>query len=190
MSKFDIDLVEIGGTSIEPKGGFSHLDILVAPYDSFDTIAEVTPIEGDGTLATTAIEAATIVGDHAFKTGKGFANFVAIQDKNGLESNMIGDAQAFENKLTIIVKGSDAATIGALRLLKSYPKGLIVMPREAGSGKFRQLGHTKYAARITEATAKIAPEYEGENTVMFVISDKNHVPAPFYPGTITKQPTA
>ncbi|PQB08016.1 hypothetical protein BST83_13280 [Polaribacter filamentus] len=188
MAKHTIKVEEIGGAILEASGGFSHIDILIARFSDFATIQDVPGIEGDGVLATSAIEAATIAGDHAFTVGFGFARITAIQDKNGLESPLIGDAKVHENKLNVIVKGSDAAVIGALRLYKN--ERLIVLAREAGSGSYRQLGHSKYAAEIIEANAKVAPEYEGENTTMFVIRDKNHVAAPFYTGTITMQPTA
>jgi hypothetical protein len=186
MAKHEIKIEEIGGTTLEAFGGFSHVDILVATFNSFLTIGGIPQIEGSGTLALTAAEAATISEVHTFKDGFGFAKFIAIQDKNGLESNMIGDAKAFENKLTIMVKGSDPATIGNLRLLRA--ERLIVLAREAGSGNYRQIGHSKYAADITEAKATVAAEFEGENTTMFVISDKNAVAAPFYTGEITMQP--
>lgn len=187
MAKHTIKIEEIGGTTLEATGGFSHVDILVAPVSHFATIAELLPIEGDGILATTAAAAATITGDHTFNLGFGFAKFNAEQDKNGLESALIGDSKVFENKLTVMVKGTDADLLGNLRLLKN--EKLIVLAREAGSGRYRQLGHSKYAAEIIEATPTVAAEYEGTNSVTFVIRDKNVVAGPIYTGAITKQPT-
>lgn len=187
MVKHAIKLEEIGGTTIEASGGFSHVDLLIARFQDFDTIADAAPIEGDGILATTAAEAATIVGDHAFKVGFGFAKFVAEQDKNGLESALLGDAKVHENKLTIVLKGTDAGTIGALRLLKN--EKLIVLARQANDGKYRQIGHSKYAAEIIEGSANVAPEYENASMTTFVIRDKNHVAAPYYAGAIVMQPT-
>lgn len=192
MDQHDIKLEEIGGTSIEPTGGFSHVDILLAPIRYFATIAGLKPIEGDAplVLATSAKEAAEITGDHTFKEGYGFIKFKVVQDKAGLESPMIGErgGKVHENKLNFLVKGSDATLLGSVRLFKN--EQFIALAREAGSGRYRQLGHAKYAAEITEATPKIAPEYEGENAVSFIISDKNVVAAPIYTGAITMQPPA
>ncbi len=189
MATHDIKLEQIGGTSYEPTGGFSHVDILIAPTRYFETIAGILPIEGDDTLATTAKAAAEISGDHIFKTGYGFASFKAVQDKNGLESSMLGEkgGKVFENKLTVVVRGTDSDIIGSLRLFKN--EQLIILAREAGSGRYRQIGHSRYAAELSEATPKVAAEYEGENGVTFVFSDKNVVAAPIYLGAITKQPT-
>lgn len=188
MTKHAIKIEEIGGTTLESAGGFSHVDILIATVDSLDTIAELPRIEGTGTLATTAAAAATITGDHVFKAGYGFAMFRAEQDKNGLESPLIGDSKVHENKLTVMVKGTDADLLGNLRLLKN--EKLLVLAREAHSGRYRQLGSARYAAEIIEATPTVAPEFEGQNTVTFVIRDKSVVAAPIYTGAITKQPSA
>jgi len=192
MLQHDIKLEEIGGTSIEPTGGFSHVDILIAPTRYFTSIAGLLPIEGDAplVLAASAKEAGEITADHTFNVGYGFAKFKAVQDKNGLESAMLGEkgGKVFENKLTVIVRGTDSETIGALRLLKN--EQLIILAREAGTGRYRQLGHSRFAAELSEATPKIAPEYEGENGVTFVFSDKNVVAAPIYTGAITMQPAA
>ncbi len=185
-----IKLEEVGGTSIEPTGGFSHVDILIAPTRTFTNIAGIKPIEGDVLLdlATNAKAAAEITTDHTFAVGFGFAKFKAVQDKNGLESAMLGEkgGKVFENKLTVVVRGTDPETIGALRLLKN--EQLIILAREAGTGRYRQIGHSRYAAELTEATPKIAPEYEGENGIVFVFTDKNVVAAPIYTGVITMQP--
>ncbi len=188
MIKHDIKLEVIGGTSIEPTGGFSHVDILIAPIATFATLAALPPIEGDGVLATSAVEAAEISGDHIFLDGYGFAKFKAVQDKNGLESPMLGSkgGRVFENKITVVVRGSDQAVIGSLRLLKN--EQLIVLARESQSGRYRQIGHAGYAAEISEATPKVAPEYEGDNEAMFIFADKNIVAAPVYTGAITMQP--
>ena len=186
MPKHSIKIEEIGGTTLESAGGFSHVDILVAPVDNFDVIGELPPIEGDGVLATTAAAAATISTDHTFKAGFGFAKFRAEQDKNGLESPLIGDSKVHENKLTVMVKGTDADVLGNLRLLKN--EKLIVLAREAHSGRYRQIGSARYAAEIIEATPTVAPEFEGANTVTFVIRDKSVVAAPIYTGAITTQP--
>lgn len=192
MNQHDIKLEEIGSSSIEPTGGFSHVDILIAPIRYFTSIATIPPIESDvpGDIATTAALAATIVGDHTFTVGYGFAKFKAVQDKAGLESPMIGEkgGRVHENKLTVIVRGSDAATIGAMRLMKN--EQFIILAREAGSGRYRQIGHSRYAAEIEELTPKVAAEYEGGADVTFVFKDKNVVAAPIYPGAITMQPTA
>lgn len=188
MAKHAIKLEEIGGTTLESAGGFSHLDIYIAPVDTFESIKELPPIEGLGTLATTAAAAATISETHTFKTGYGFAKFRAEQDKNGLESPLIGDSKIHENKLTVVVKGTDADILGSSRLLKN--EKLIVLAREAHSGRVRQLGSSRYAAEIIELTPMVAPEFEGANTVTFVIRDKNVVAAPIYAGDITDQPTA
>lgn len=185
MAKHAIKIEEIGGTTLESAGGFSHVDILVATIDSLETIGELPPIEGSGVLALTAAEAATISTDHTFKVGFGFAKFKAEQDKNGLESPLIGDSKVHENKLTVMVKGTDADLLGNLRLLKN--EKLLVLAREAHSGRYRQLGGARYAAEIIEATPTVAPEFEGQNAVTFVIRDKCVVAAPIYTGAITMQ---
>lgn len=187
MSKHAIKIEEIGGTTLEAPGGFSHVDILVATIDSLETIAELPPIEGLGTLATTAADAVTISNSHTFKTGFGFAKFKAEQDKNGLESPLIGDAKVHENKLTVMVRGTDAPLLGKLRLLRG--EKLLILAREAHSGRYRQLGSARYAAELIEATPTVAPEFEGTNSITFVFRDKSVVAAPIYTGDITYQPT-
>lgn len=186
----NIRIEHIGGTDCEPTGGLSHVDILVAFMDDFTSLKELKklcdPVAAN--VATKVEDLATITGTHTFKTGKGFTKFKAIQDKNGLESSLLGDQkQVFENKLTVLVQGSDAKTLGALRMYKGK-QPLVVLAREAGSGRYRQLGHQRYAAFLSEATPKIAPEYEGENNVTFVFTDKNVVAAPIYKGDVTLQP--
>ncbi len=176
---------EIGGTSIEPTGGLSHLDILVAPMSYLANIAEVPALDSSNVLSTASL--AVVTGDHVFKDGFGFTLLRGIQDKNGLESNLIGDQkQAFENKVTVVVEGTDPAVLGARRLYKGK-RPLLVLVREAGSGVYRQLGHTKYPATYSEGASKIAPEYEGENSCTFIFMDKNIVEAPIYRGAIVMQ---
>ncbi|WP_198553783.1 hypothetical protein [Tenacibaculum sp. Bg11-29] len=176
---------EIGGTSIEPTGGLSHLDILVAPMSYLINIAEVPALNSAKVLSTASL--AIVLGDHVFKPGFGFTLLRGIQDKNGLESNLIGDQkQAFENKVTVVVEGTDPAVLGARRLYKGKTP-LLVLVREAGSGVYRQLGHNKYPATYSEGASKIAPEYEGENSCTFIFMDKNIVEAPVYGGAIVMQ---
>lgn len=178
---------ELGGTSLEPTGGFSHIDILVASQRFMTKIAGVKDLEG-ANVATTLEELAEISEDHLFEAGNGFTKFTAVQDKSGLESPMIGDGKMFENKLSIFVKGSDAKTLGGIRQFKSE-RALVVLAREAGSGNYRQLGHAFYPCTISEASPKVAPEYEGENGTILVFMDKNKVAAPIYKGAIVNQPT-
>jgi hypothetical protein len=176
-----IRIEEIGGTDIEPTGGLSQVDILVAYMEDIDTLGELKKMEAAASLS----EMSTITVNHVFKTGKGFTKFKAMQDKNGLESSLIGDQKGvFENKLTVMVQGSDESTLGALRMFKGK-KPLIILAREAGSGRYRQLGHKAYPATMDEASPKVAPEYEGDNNVTFVFKDKNVVSAPIYKGDIT-----
>ena len=56
---------ELGGTSLEPTGGFSHVDILVASQRFMTTIAGVKDLEG-ANVATTLAELAEISEDHVF----------------------------------------------------------------------------------------------------------------------------
>ncbi len=187
----DIRIEHIGGTDIEPTGGLSHWDILVAFMEDIDTLVELKKLGGDDPtqVAQSVEELSTINGTHTFKQGKGFTRFKALQDKNGIESSLLGEQlQVFENKLTVVVQGSDAAILGALRMYKGK-RPLLVLAREAGSGRYRQLGHARYAAYLSEASPKLAPEMEGENNVTFVFSDKSLCAAPIYTGDITYMPS-
>ncbi|SEC45928.1 hypothetical protein SAMN04489761_3052 [Tenacibaculum sp. MAR_2009_124] len=182
-----INLENIGGTDIEPTGGLVHNEIYVAKMEDFESIAETKKMDdSDPTrVAATIEELATIEGNHVLKTGKAFIKLNAIQDKNGIESSLIGDAkQVFENKLTVVVQGSDPKLLGSLRLLKGM-KPLIVLARESGSGRLRQLGSKNYGAILSEVTPKVAAEKEGENNVTLVFSDKSVVAGPIYKGEVT-----
>jgi hypothetical protein len=175
----------LGSLELEPAGGFSHLDILVASQRFMTTIAGVKNLDG-ANAATTLAELVEVSADHAFEAGYGFTKFTGIKDKNGLESAIIGDGRMIENKLTVFIEGSDAATLGGIRQFKAE-KALVVLAREAGSGRYRQLGHTFYPCTIMEGTSVVAPEFEGLNGTTLVFHDKNKVAAPIYKGAIAYQ---
>lgn len=188
----DIRLESIGGTDCEPTGGLVHNEIYVGLLQDFDQIGVLKKMcDADpANVAKTVEELATITQGHIFKPGKGFTRLKAVQDKNGIESSLLGDQkQVFENKLTVVVQGSDPTTLGALRMYKGM-KPLIVLAREGGSGRVRQLGGKSYGAILSEVTPKVASEKEGENNVTMVFTDKNLVAAPVYTGDITLQPAA
>ncbi|WP_435263416.1 hypothetical protein [Tenacibaculum sp. nBUS_03] len=186
----DIRLETLGGTDIEPTGGMVHDEIYVAFLDDLEKIGSLKSMDGKDTanVATTIEELATITESHMFKEGKGFTRIKAIQDKNGIESSLIGEQKlVFENKLNVVVQGSDPTVLGALRMYKGK-KPLLVLAREAGSGRVRQLGDKSYGAILSEGTPKVASEKEGENNVAMVFTDKNVVAAPVYLGDINLQP--
>jgi hypothetical protein len=183
-----IKIENLGSLEAEPTGGFSHLDIFVASQRFMTTVLGVKDIDG-ANAAVTVEELAEITGDHVFEDGYGFTKFTAIKGKNGLESAIIGDGKMYENKLTVFIEGSDAKTLGAIRQFKAQ-KDLIVLAREAGSGRLRQLGHARYPCDMMEGTSVVAPEYEGLNGTTIVFSDKNKVAAPIYKGEVTAQSAA
>lgn len=186
----EIRLESLGATDCEPTGGLVHNEIFVALLEDLEKIGVLKKMcdSDPANVATTIEELATITEGHVFKAGKGFTRIKAVQDKNGIESSLIGDQkQVFENKLTVVVQGSDPTVLGALRMYKGM-KPLLVLAREAGSGRVRQLGDKSYGAVLSEVTPKVASEKEGENNVTMVFTDKNVVAAPVYTGDINLQP--
>jgi len=186
----DIVVQEIGGVGCEPIGGLAHLEIRIAPVDWFTAIGEPKPLCDPipANEATTFEEMIDITTDHTFAVGKGFMKLKGIEDTVGIESAMIGNAKRrlFENKLSVLIAGSDAKRLGFTRWAKN--KDFIVLATEIESGRTRQLGTSRRPASISELTGKIDPTPEGDNAAAFVFSDKQVYEAPIYKGIITDAP--
>ena len=184
----DIEVEKIGGANNEVLAAFTHTEIFVGFLEHFDGLTE--PKERDGVdAATTLAELSTITADHTFITGKGFTRIGAIQESIRLESNQIGESKmspAIQNKLTVKILGSEADVIGFGRLCKG--RDLIVLAAEAESGRLRQVGSAKYAAKLSEFDTVIEELAEGENAATYVFTDKQKYVAPIYSGTVTEQP--
>lgn len=185
----DIVVEKIGGAGNEVLAGFTHGEIYVGFLEHFDALTEPEERNGD-TPATTLAGLASITGDHTFLADKGFTKVGAIQESIRLESSMIGEPKmspAIENKLTVKILGSEADVLGFGRLCKG--RDLIVLAAEAESGRLRQVGSAKYAAKLSEFNTVIEEVAEGENAATYVFTDKQKYVAPIYSGTVTEQPT-
>jgi hypothetical protein len=183
-----ITVEKIGSAISEVTGAFSHTDILVGFMEDFDSMTAPKERDGDG-AATTLAELVTITADHTFVSNKGFIKVKAVADTVGLESTLIGDptkSTAIENKLTIQLLGSEEEIVAFKRLLKG--RQLIVLAKEFESGRMRQIGSASYPARLSEASSRIEPTVEGENTSTLVFMDKQKYDAPIYSGEVTLQP--
>lgn len=184
----DIKVEEIGGAVNEVLGAFTHGEIYVGFLPNFETMTE--PKERDGVdAATTLAELSTITANHTFKTGFGFTKIGAIQESIRLESSMIGEPKmspAIENKLTVKILGSESDVLGFGRLCKG--RDLIVLAAEAESGRLRQIGSAKFAAKLSEFSTVIEETSEGENAATYVFTDKQKYVAPIYSGDVTEQP--
>jgi len=101
---------------------------------------------------------------------------------------MIGEVRRtlHENKVGFVIPGSDADSLGFSRWLKN--KDFICLVTETESGRTRQIGSTRMAAKVAELEGKIEGSMEGDNAQTFVVSDKQKYQAPIYKGTITDMP--
>ena len=183
-----IKVENIGGTTGEVSGAFSHTEVYVGFLENFASLSEPKERSGDG-AASTLEELVEITADHTFEADFGFTKLKAIADTVGLETTQIGSptmSAVNENKLTIQMLGSKAEILGFKRWCKG--RDLIVLATEFESGNIRQIGSAKYAGRLLEASSKIEPTVEGENTTTLVFSDKQKYDAPIYKGIITLQP--
>ena len=174
----------------EVTGAFSHTEVYVAKLEDFATLTEPKPRCGPG-AATTLAELVEITAAHTFKPGCGFTKIKAIRESVGLETAQIGDvtkSPVQENKLTIMILGSEAEILGFKRLFKGMD--VIVLAPEFSSGNVRQIGSAKFAGKLMESSSKIEATVEGENTTTLVFQDKQNYDAPIYKGAITVQPTS
>ena len=190
MESNDIKVENVGQQNCEPTAGFDHRTIRIALLDWFDVLTEPKPLCADVALNAAAnfAEMAEITADHTFKVGYGFMTIKGVQETTDLESPMIGEKRRrlFNNKINVTIPGSEAETLGFARWLKN--KDFICLVTETESGRTRQIGSARMAAECAEITGKIEAVMEGDNSILFNLSDKQKYMAPIYKGVITDMP--
>lgn len=174
----------IGNQVCEPLGGFA-IEILVGLKSDFQSLAKPKDICSDsGNAASNFEELGKITGTHVLKAGKKLFKMTAVSESPGLVSPQIGEKgrRLFENTLTLIVPGSDAAIIGAMRWLKN--QNLIVFAKEFGSQNYRQIGSEDLPAWVESNEGAVEAAVEGNNAFTIAFKDKAKGPAPIYAGTL------
>jgi hypothetical protein len=181
-------LEDIGGQVCEPIASFSA--IYYALQSDFETILAPKDIcnEDDTLEAENYTELAEISGNHVFKTGKCFKQIDFVTETAGLTSTNIGEVERnlFQNELVAEVADSNAKLIGFMRYAKN--KRFVVLAKETGSGRLRQLGSERIPARFSTQAHNVEPTMEGKNGATLTIMDKWFGPAPIYKGEILLTP--
>lgn len=181
-------LEDIGGQVCEPIASFS--DVYYAEQSDFETIEAPKNICDEDPLfvAGSFEELSEIDADHVFKTGKCFKRIDFITETGGLKSTNIGETERnlFQNELAIEVADSNAKLLGFMRFAKN--KRFVVLAKETGSGRIRQLGSTRIPARFMTQEHNVEPTMEGKNSATLTIMDKWFGPSPIYKGAVLLTP--
>jgi hypothetical protein len=183
-----VALEDIGGQVCEPIASFS--DVYYALQSDFITIQAPKKICDDDPLleATSYEQLAEIATAHVFKTGKCFKVIDFITESAPLKSTQIGEVERslFSNELVCEVADSNAKILGFQRYVKN--NRFVVLAKETGSGRVRQLGSTQIPARFSAQEHNVEGGLEGKNGATLTITDKWFGPAPIYKGAILLTP--
>ncbi len=181
-------LEDIGGQVCEPIASFS--DVYYAEQSDFETIVAPKDIcNADADLVADSFEElAEIATAHTFKTGKCFKKIDFITETGAISSKNIGETERnlFQNELVVEVADSNAKLLGFMRFVKN--KRFIVLAKETGSGRVRQLGSERIPARFMTQEHVVEATMEGKNSATLTIMDKWFGPAPVYKGEILLTP--
>lgn len=183
-----VALEDIGGQVCEPIASFS--DVYYAEQSDFTTISAPKDIcnEDSALVAASFEELAEITSNHVMKSGKCFRRIDFITETGGITSKNIGETERnlFQNELAIEVADSNPKLLGFMRYAKN--KRFIVLAKETGSGRVRQLGSERIPARFMTQEHTVEATMEGKNSATLTIMDKWFGPAPIYTGDIQLTP--
>lgn len=179
MGQFDniTDMALTFGDGNNNPSGVAEVAFFI-PLSWMKTIAK--PVTG-----TSAGSLVSITSNHLMKAGKAPILVNTLFDKSGLTWKLAGEnlSKIFEQGGELFIPDNSVRSLGTASALKNY-RGILLVGKIDGSGKYWQIGSELIAATITDIAGGTGTGPSGEVGSKVTVQSYSAVPVYSYEGDI------